>query len=176
MVTDRISKLQKKLADTIRILPPILANEAINFSLNSFDQEAWSGNSQEVWKKRKNPTKWGKPDETGRALLMKTGQLKRSIQVVREDIDNGIIYIGAGGADTPYARAHNFGFRGKVDQNVRAFTRKMKNGKTQQVKEHQRTIHQNIPKRQYIGGDKYSPYLKARLRRASVLELKKIFK
>ncbi|WP_313253158.1 phage virion morphogenesis protein [Empedobacter sp.] len=174
MVTDRLKKIQDGLAQTFRILPPILGEEAVNFSLNSFDQEAWSGESQQVWNKRKNPTKWGKPDETGRALLVKTGQLKRSIRITR--ITNNVVYIGAGGADTPYARTHNFGFRGKVDQNVRAFTRKMKNGKTQQVKEHQRTIHQNIPKRQYIGGDKDSPYLKARLRRASIVELKKIFK
>ncbi|WP_312133411.1 phage virion morphogenesis protein [Empedobacter sp.] len=174
MVTDRLKKIQEGLAQTFRNLPPILGEEAVNFSLNSFDQEAWSGDFQDTWQNRKNPTKWGKPDDTGRALLVKTGQLKRSVRVIR--ITNNMVYIGAGGADTHYARAHNFGFRGKVDQNVRAFTRKMKNGKSQQVKEHKRTIHQNIPKRQYIGGDKDSPYLKARLRRASVLELKKIFK
>lgn len=174
MVTDRLKKIQDGLAQTFRILPPILGEEAVNFSLNSFDQEAWSGNFQETWKQLKNPTKWGKTVDTSGNLLIKTGQLRRSVRIIR--ITNNMVYIGAGGADTPYARAHNFGFRGKVDQNIRAFTRKMKNGKTQQVKEHQRTIHQNIPKRQYIGGDKDSPYLKARLRRASIVELKKIFK
>lgn len=174
MVTEKLKNIQEKLANTLRILPPILGEEAVNFSLNSFDQEAWSGNSQETWKERKNPTKWGKVDDPGRALLVKTGQLKRSIRITR--ITNNIVYIGAGGADTPYARVHNYGFRGKVDQNVRAFTRKMKNGKKQNVSEHKRTIFQNIPKRQFIGNEKDSPYLKARLRRASIVELKKIFK
>jgi len=172
MITDRLKKIQERLANTLRTLPPILGEEAVNFSLNSFDQQAWSGNSQETWKKRKNPTKWGKSDDTGRSILIKTGQLRRSIRITR--ISNNLVYIGAGGADTPYARVHNYGFRGKVEQNVRPFTRKMKDGKTQKVKEHKRTIFQNIPKRQFIGGDKDSPYLKARLRRITILELKKI--
>ncbi|MDM1074213.1 phage virion morphogenesis protein [Empedobacter brevis] len=174
MVTDRLRKTQEKLANTIRALPPIIGEEAVNFSLNSFDQEAWSGTYQEVWKKRKNPTKWGKADDTGRSLLIKTGQLRRSIRITR--MNNNMVYIGAGGADTPYAKAHNYGFRGKVEQKVRAFTRKLKNGETQEVKEHDRTIHQNIPKRQFIGSDKDSPYLKARIKRVSIIELKKIFK
>ena len=173
MITDRLKKIQERLAETVRQLPPILGEEALNFSLNSFDQQAWSGNSQETWKKRKNPTKWGKSDDAGRSLLIKTGQLRRSIRI---RIDKNVIYLTAGGADTPYARAHNYGFRGKVEQNVRPFTRKMKNGTTQKVKEHKRTIFQNIPKRQFIGGDKDSPYLKARLRRTVIRELKQILK
>lgn len=176
MTTDRLEQIQQKLIETLRNLPPIMAEEAINFSLNSFDQQAWSGNSQEVWEKRKNPTKWGKTDDSGRALLIKTGQLRRSVRVIRIDNTKGIAYIGAGGPDTPYAKAHNFGFKGKVDQKVNAFTRKMKDGKTVDVKAHDRTINQNIPMRKFIGSESDSPYLKARLKRVCIAELKKIFK
>lgn len=167
-------KVQKKLAQTLRELPTILGEEAVNFSLNSFEQEAWSGYSQEVWQKRKNPTKWGKKDEVGRALLVKTGRGKRSIRVGR--VLQNKVYITAGGSAAPYMRAHNFGFRGKVTQNVQPFTRKMSNGKTQEVSGFTRTINQNIPKRMFIGGPKQSPYLKARLRRVTIQELRYIFR
>ncbi|MDM1093410.1 phage virion morphogenesis protein [Myroides odoratimimus] len=171
---DQFAKIQERLAGTLRVLPEIIGNEVVNFSLNSFEQEAWSGDSQQVWKKRKNPTKWGKPDETDRALLVKTGKLKRSIRVIK--IVENRVYVGAGGSDVPYAKVHNYGFRGVVNQKVRTYKRKGRAGKPIEVKEHDRTIHQNIPKRQFIGGEKDSPYLKARLKRVAVAELRKIFK
>jgi len=171
---EQFARIQDRLASTLRVLPEIIGNEVVNFSLQSFEQEAWSGNSQEVWSKRKNPTKWGKPDDTGRALLVKTGKLKRSIRITR--IVNNIVYVGAGGTDIPYARVHNYGFRGTVNQSVRSFQRKDKTGKLIEIKAHNRTIKQNIPQRRFIGADSDSPYLKARLRRISIAELKKILK
>lgn len=167
-------KIQGRLANTLRDLPAIIGEEAVGFYLNSFEQEAWSGNHQQPWKKRKDPTKWGKPDETDRALLVKTGKLKRSIRVTR--ILNDKVFVGAGGPDVPYAKVHNTGFRGVVKQEVRPFTRRLKNGKSAKVKGFNRTIHQNIPRRQYIGTERDSPYLKARIRRACLVELKYIMK
>ncbi|MHC5309123.1 hypothetical protein ACYSNM_03430 [Myroides sp. LJL116] len=170
---DQFAKIQNRLASTLRSLPEIIGNEVVNFSLNSFEQEAWSGDSQEVWPKRKNPTKWGIKSDTDRALLVKTGKLKRSIRITRL-IENRV-FVGAGGPDIPYAKAHNYGFKGSVNQKVRSYKRKVQ-GKTIDIKEHSRTINQNIPKRQFIGGEKDSPYLKARLRRVAIAELRKIFK
>lgn len=171
---EQFIKIQSRLAETLRTLPAIVGEEAVNFSLESFDQQAWSGDRQEPWKKRKNPTKWGKPDETDRALLIKTGALRRSIRITR--LDENTVFVGAGGKDIPYAKAHNYGFRGTVKQNVRAFTRKMKNGKIQQVKAHDRVINQNLPQRRFIGGADKSPYLRARIRRIQIAELRKIFR
>ncbi len=172
---DQFAKIQERLAKTLRTLPEIIGNEVVSFSLESFEKEAWSGSNQEVWEKRKNPTKWGKADETDRALLVKTGKLKRSIRITR--IVNNVVYVGAGGTDVPYARVHNYGFRGQVNQTVRTFKRKNnKTGKTVEVKAHERIILQNIPQRRFIGAEKDSPLLKARLRRISVEELRKIFK
>ncbi len=165
-------QIERQLAQKLRELPPIIGNEVVNFTLNNFKQKAWSGHSQEVWKKRKNPTKWGKKDETQRALLVKSGKLRRSI---RYRTENYRVWVMAGGSDVPYARAHNYGFRGKVQQTVRPFTRKMKDGTVQKVKGFKRTIHQNIPRRQFIGGVKDSPYLKRRINRLIKAEFKKIF-
>lgn len=171
---DQFAKIQERLAGTLRTLPEIIGNEVVNFALNSFDQQAWSGESQQVWKKRKNPTKWGKADETDRALLVKTGKLKRSIRITR--IQENRVFVGAGGADIPYAKVHNYGFKGIVNQNVRGYKRRNSNGKTIEIKAHKRTINQNIPQRRFIGGENDSPYLKARLRRIALAELRKIFK
>lgn len=171
---DQFAKIQQRLAQTLRTLPAIIGEEAVNFSLEAFDREAWNGNTTENWVKRKNPTKWGKADETDRALLIKTGKLKRSIRVTR--ILNDRVRIGAGGADIPYARIHNYGFSGKVNQNVKAFTRRMQNGKTINVSGFNRTINQRIPKRQFIGGEKDSPFLKQRVKRVIILELKQVMK
>ncbi|MDO5654746.1 MAG: phage virion morphogenesis protein [Flavobacteriaceae bacterium] len=162
-------EIRKKLANTFRSLPPILGEEVVNFAQNSFDQEAWSGHSQEVWPKRKNPTKWGKKDDTSRNLLVKSGALRRSIRVSRTEGPR--FWVSAGGTGINYARVHNEGFRGPVKQHVKPFTRTVK-GKKQKVKAHDRTIHQNIPQRRFIGGFQHSPYLAARLRRVALAELK----
>lgn len=173
-IADLFNKeVEAKLAQKLRELPAILQNEAIDFFQGNFDEQAWRGNSQQPWQKRKNPTKWGKKDETGRALLVKTGAGKRSIRPGR--IDNNIAYVLAGGNPAPYMKVHNTGYRGAVNQNVNAFTRKIK-GKDQTVKAHSRTINQNIPKRQFIGGQNESRFLRARLKRIALLEFKQVFK
>ncbi len=171
---DAFAKLQNRLAETLRTLPAIVGEEAVNFSLDSFRQQAWSGYSQDVWPKRKNPTKWGKRDETDRALLVKTGKLRRSIRVTRIQQDR--VFIGAGGPDVPYARVHNEGFRGKVTQQVNEHLRRNKKGGKTKVSAFTRTINQNIPQRQFIGGQKDSPYLKARIRRVCVAEIRRAMK
>lgn len=166
-------EIHKRIAQKIRELPPIMGNEAVAFAKNSFDQEAWSGDAQEPWKKRKNPTKWGKKDETGRKILTKTGALRRSIRVSR--VEEKKVWIAAGGTGIGYARVHNYGFRGPVKQYVKPFTRSVR-GKSQQVRGFSRTIHQNIPKRQFIGGKSESVYLRNRLRRVAMAELEWAFK
>ncbi len=171
---DSFAKLQNRLAETLRALPAIVGEEAVNFSLNSFTQNAWSGFSQDVWAKRKNPTKWGKRDETDRALLVKTGKLRRSIRVTRILQDR--VFIGAGGPDVPYARVHNEGFRGKITQQVGEHLRRNKKGGKTRVSSFTRTINQNIPQRQFIGGQKDSPYLKARIRRVCIAEIRNAIK
>lgn len=172
---EQFARIQERLASTLRVLPEIIGNEVVNFSIDRFEQEAWRDTTQEIWEKRKNTTKWGKSDETDRALLVKTGKLKRSIRITR--IVENKVYVGAGGPDVPYAKAHNYGFKGNINQKVRAYKRKNKDGKKNiEVKEHERIIKQNIPKRQFIGGESESQYLKSRLRHISVKELRKIFK
>lgn len=168
---DLLGRIEKPLAEALRRLPPILGEEVVNFAHDNFDRQAWQGVD---WEKRKNPTKWGKRDEEGRSLLVKTGKLRRSIRV--SQILQDRVKITAGGADVPYAKAHNEGFSGRVVQNVNPFTRRTKKGKISGVSGFTRVIHQNIPKRQFISSDKEAPELGRRLREISVKELKKAMK
>lgn len=169
-----IKQLQSKLANTFRDLPAIIGEEAVNFTQENFDAQGWQGDSFEAWQKRLNPNAWGKKDDPTRAILIKTGKLRRSIRVSK--IVEDTVYIQAGGADVPYARAHNEGFSGVVNQNVGEHIRKGKKGQNIKVSAFKRTIQQNIPKRKFIGGDLESSQLRTRLRTAILEELKKIVK
>ena len=161
---EAMRKLQEKLAGTLKELPAVVGEAAVNFTLENFERQAWLGNTAENWQKRKNPTKWGKADETDRAILIKTAKLKRSIRWKAVEGEPAV-YLIAGGADVPYAKAHNEGFRGAVNQTVKPHIRKMKDGRNIGVSEFQRTIQQNIPKRKFMGYESESPYLRAKIRR-----------
>lgn len=167
---DLLSQIEKPLAETLRNLPPILGNEVVNFAHDNFDRQSFNGIA---WQKRKNPTKWGKRDDEGRSLLIQTGKLRRSIRV--SQILQDRVKITAGGADVPYAKAHNEGVSGMVEQNVKPFTRRSKKGKMHGVDGFTRTIYQNIPKRQFISGTNESPELRNRLKDIVKKELSKVF-
>ncbi len=168
---DFLNKKKEGLAQMFRELPAIIGEEVVNFTLDNFEAEGWQGNSFEAWQKRKNPTAWGKKDDPGRALLVKTVKLKRSVRII--SIQQDKVIVGAGGADVPYARVHNEGFSGEVTQNVNEHIRKTKNLKNVKVSAFKRTIQQNIPKRQFIGSAATSSQLRTRIRNVSVSELKK---
>ncbi len=164
----------------------MLGNEAVNFFTNSFRQQGWLGNSFQKWPSRK-ASKWGKVDKRkGRALLVDSGRLRRSIRIVSNS--RGIVRIGT---DVPYAKAHNEGMRLGLIQTVRGHKRRLtKLGITKKktlktrtkiefgrvdngftvVKMHKRRIDQRIPQRQFMGN---SPYLTAKLKRILQAELMK---
>ena len=158
---DRLNKLQAEIAGKLRQLPPIIGEEVVNFSLDNFKNQAWQDKGVEPWQKRKSPNKWGKVGDNDRALLISSGKLRRSIRVGQILEDK--VQVIAGGADTPYARAHNEGFKGLVHQQVRDHIRKTRSGQQIQVKAFSRTINQNIPKRQFIGNSAQSAELRERI-------------
>ena len=94
---------QQKVKDNLKRFPVLSASEAQNFFLDSFKKQAWFGETNEVWKRRKPTAKRNK----GRALLVDTGRLKRSIRIKQASWSGVII-----GSDVQYAGVHNEGFRG----------------------------------------------------------------
>lgn len=171
-----LSRTEAHFKRVLMYAPGMLGNEAVNFFTNSFRLQGWLGNRLQPWRKRRSRIR------AGRAILVKSGRLRRGIRIV--SISQGVVRIGN---DVPYAKAHNEGYRGVVS--VKAHSRgrytKTKVGtgtytprgkertktvttRTGQiaVKAHTRRI--NLPRRQFMGN---SPYLTAQLKRRLQAEL-----
>jgi len=161
---------------------------AVNFSKDRFREQAWVDTTTEPWPKRK-AAGWGRRERRGRAILVDSGRLRRSIRVVM--VSGARVVVGV---YVPYAKAHNDGFKGTVTQRVAAYrysrygTEKrgtgvysiksrresMKAVRVQMgevsVRAHTRTIHQRIPRRRFIG---QSAVLDRNLQRMMTAELTK---
>ena len=113
--------MMNRLEAAYRLLPNKAATVAVNFSKERFRQQNWLGNTTQPWKKRK---KEGKRDR-GRAILVKSGNLKRDVHKIFVNQNSALICTSklTGG----YAKAHNEGFRGTVT-----------------IKEHKRHVFTNI--------------------------------
>lgn len=127
-------------------LSPVIGNEVVNFSKDNFRMQGFTDTAFDPWKARSDNS-WGKKNDEGRAILHKSGTLERSIHVISH---NEYEVVVGSSAEVPYAQAHNEGFEGQVTQNVKSFTRKTIKG-VSTVKAHTRTIHQHIPKREFLG-------------------------
>lgn len=182
-----LNKAEQHFKDVLLYAPAMLGNDAVNFFLDRFKEQAWLGDYREQWKPRKAFTKWGKtPRNNGRAILIDSGRLRRSIRIVNASAMSVTI-----GTDVPYAQAHNEGSRLGVIQTVSAHKRKVnrtgivkkttlknrsniKFGKVAageiDVKQHTRKVNQNIPRRQFMGE---SAYLEKQLGRRLTAELMK---
>ena len=80
-----------------------MANNAVNHFVKSFDNGGFTDGHLQPWPDRK----WSK-DNFGRALLIKSGTLKRGIRV--KSVNSTLAVIGTGGIR--YAAIHNYGLRG----------------------------------------------------------------
>lgn len=168
-----------KTKKVIGQFPVLAAQEAVNFFQDRFRDQAWVGDTMQNWKKRKSDkTK----RDRGRAILVKSGRLKRSIRKIKADWDAVIV-----GTSVPYAAVHNEGLKRTVS--IKGHVRKVRSRNTTQavagntarrkrvqtstgiafVKPH--TARMNIPKRQFIGN---SPYLDKRIQRVFINKLKSI--
>ncbi|MBI9063269.1 MAG: phage virion morphogenesis protein [Marinilabiliaceae bacterium] len=173
-----------RVAGVIDKLPARAATEAVNFSKERFRAQNWVDNGTGPWPKRK-PVKSESRKRSGRATLVDTGRLRRSIRKVSVTRERAVI-----GTDVPYAQAHNDGFRGRATQNVRAHTRKNREearsrdasgrykkkssaGGSIQVKAHTRTQNMNLPRRRFIGS---SSVLDRRITRMMTAELMRAIK
>lgn len=175
-----ISAQEQHFRSVLQYAPGMLGNMAVNFFLDRFRYQNWLGHSTEPWQRRKN----NKGRNQGRALLVQSARLKRSIRITRISGLTATI-----GTDVPYARAHNEGFKGTVS--VKAYTRnrykkeKVGSGKyTKAGKERMKTVRRisgatevkahtrrvNLPRRQFMG---HSPVLEKQLQRKLQAELLK---
>lgn len=151
--------LKAKLLRATQNLPKVLSNEALNWMKGNFQRQGFPDEQFESWPKRKGDSR------KGRAILVQTGTLRRSLRVITVS-KNGFVI----GSDIRYAKAHNDGFNGTVQ--VSSYTRnKYKSSKVgtgklnksgsermktvqslngqSQVKSHSRKM--NLPRRRFAG-------------------------
>ena len=168
----------------------------VAYSKDRFKYSNWIDVYPENWQRRSRKKPWtnkGKaPNNAGRALLIQTGRLRRSIRIVSTTANSVTI-----GSDVPYAQVHNDGLRVQATQRVRAFVRM--NRKRDQsnvvagkqttkstrikftknasgishVSEHTRKMNFKMPRRRFMGESKY---LANQISRMIAAEINKIFR
>lgn len=166
--------LNKVLLD----LPAKMGTVIVNWSKSRFRFQNWMDGGDFPWKPRKR----GAKRNVGRAILIDTGRLRRSIRILKSTKNSITV-----GTDVPYAAAHNEGFEGSVTVKAhkrRTFgkvavysieTHRKRNVKglkaIGEVSEHKRNM--NIPKRRFLGPSKD---MNAALERLITQEISKVLK
>lgn len=150
--------------------PALVGGLAVQFFQDRFKRQGWLDRRFEPWPKRKREDR----NPRRRAILVKTGRLRRSIRVASRTASSVLV-----GTDVPYAQVHNEGFSGPVRQNVRAHNvrahSRKRDGRRERVRAHSRQAHartmqQNIPQRRFMGE---SDLLNRRIERHLENELRK---
>jgi|OM-RGC.v1.019380800 Phage virion morphogenesis family. len=156
----RIEQLRQRLGKVLANMPEDLAIVAEDYTLERFEKEDWDGRK---WPQRQRDPEAGAERENRRNLLVKSGNLRRSIR--REVVRDGFFLI----SNEDYAQIHNEGgtiqHPGGTDYIViteggetkTVFVRKRKGAELRKrnrfvgkTKPHPITI----PKRQFIGKSK----------------------
>jgi phage gpG-like protein len=112
--TDSIKRKIAAFNNLKGTLPTLLGNDAVNFFKNSFRKQGWEDEGMQRWKPRKGEVNAGisrvsKKSGSGRAILVKSGDLKKSIIV--ELANWRKIRITS---NLPYAAIHNEGLKGSA--------------------------------------------------------------
>lgn len=147
-----------------RKIPRRIAGTATSFFKDNFRRQGFpQGRGRfDRWPRRKPGTR----RDSGRAILVDSGNLKRSVR--KQTVRQGYVTVGT---DVPYAAIHNQGGRISGQQRVREHTRRTRTGRTT-VQAHTRNVDIQMPQRQFMGN---SQALNTRLRRMILQELRKVF-
>lgn len=96
-----------------KTLPVLLANQAQNFFVDSWKKGGWDDGTIQRWQKRGKETK----KTQGRALLVKSGKLRRAVSnsIRMKTFDKILLTV-----PLPYAAVHNEGYNGMVAAHTRA--------------------------------------------------------
>ena len=95
---DKIKRQQDEVLKFISGFITVMSVEARRQFDDSFKDQGFTNNNIKEWKPRKNDK------DPGRAILIKSGDLRRSIKEVSRTSNSVTI-----GSDLPYAEAHNKG-------------------------------------------------------------------
>ena len=115
-MNNNIPEINRKFKAVLLTLPAKVGAVMLDFTSKRFRQQNWYDTAPIPWHPRK--TKKGKGNDATRALLVKSGRLKRASKITRLTPNSATI-----GNDTPYAKVHNEGINSTVQ--VKAHSRKM---------------------------------------------------
>jgi len=155
-------KVQEQYRKLVEELPMIVSSVAENEFKSNFRKQGYEEDSGVIaWQKRKNDR------ASGRALLIKTGRLRRGFKK-RPTTDTAVVIN-----DTPYAKALNEGSSKRVNVKATTYKRKKPNKKRQRklvyVKAHKRQ--NNLPARPFM---KDTVALHRKIDKRISMELKKL--
>jgi phage gpG-like protein len=146
------TRMQGDFQKIVGSLPGIVGNAAVNFYKDSWNRSGYIDQGIKKWPPRKRSASRAR-------ILVRTGRLRRSI---RYRTTGSRIHLFT---DVPYAQIHNEGGAVNTSANVRAHTRRMKNGYAN-VRAHSRRVNFTMPQRQFmdIPGRPISRLLDKRIR------------
>jgi phage gpG-like protein len=110
--------MDKKAKQAMKEAITIIANDAKNHYVSSFKKGGFTDESFEAWKPRKTENK----KSEGRAILVKKGDLRRSIKS-RVNLAQLLVTIKS---DLPYSAIHNYGGNINIESRKGAGTIKAK--------------------------------------------------
>jgi len=95
-----IAQIRRNLERTLAALPTKAGAIIVQHSNQAFVLGGWTDDSFEPW----TPIQSKKAKDEGRAILVLTGRLRRSIRVINTTVDSVTV-----GTNVPYAKIHNEG-------------------------------------------------------------------
>jgi phage gpG-like protein len=113
--TESIQRKIAALNGVKKSFPDVLANDIKNYFMNSFRLQGWEDEGTQKWEPRKGQVgysglaKVAKKSDSSRAILVKTGDLRKSIRVELASWNKLRIV-----SDLPYSAIHNEGLKGKA--------------------------------------------------------------
>ena len=136
---------QNALKKFFTSLPKVVGVIATQHFTEGFRRGGFVDKTFEPWKPRKND----KPKDKGRAILVKTGSLRKAIRVIESNPKRVVVGV----TDIPYAKLHNEGGTITGTAQVRAHARRQRSKnriKSVTVKAHTRKLNIKIPARPFI--------------------------
>lgn len=95
-----------KIKNIFAKMPDVVGSIAVDVTMDSFTTEQFQDAGSQKWAPRKNDKEAGKPRDKRRALLVDSGDLRRSIDYESRP---GEVALGT---DVKYAQRHNEGLKG----------------------------------------------------------------
>lgn len=110
----KIQMAQVKLQKTLTAFITVMGTDAKNHFVKSFRNQGFEDDSIQRWQPRKNEISGGiarvrRKSLGSRAILVKTGDLRRSVRVISKSYRSIVV-----GSDLPYAQIHNDGLYGNA--------------------------------------------------------------